>query len=215
MNSFLAFRELGLTSLGMAILLWSGSGHSEALHFELAHGSEFETATQAQVEKLTAEYDLGPWLFTRHVVIDERAIPHSHPVLTLHTRHLGNPEHLLSTFLHEQIHWLFSGNEEGTASAKQDLRQIREDLPVGHPDGAKTLESSYLHLLVILFEYDSIRHLLGTQTAREVMEFWAGDHYRRLYSIVLEEHEAIRQVAARHGFTCCPPKGPKPSAPDE
>jgi hypothetical protein len=51
------------------------------------------------------KYDLTPWLFTRAVVIDDDATPHSHPVLTLHTRHLRDDLLLLSTFIHEQSHW--------------------------------------------------------------------------------------------------------------
>lgn len=93
--------------------------------------------------------------------------------------------------------------------ATSDLRRIHKNLPVGYPDGARTLESSYLHLLVILFEFDSLRHLLGNEPAREVMQFWSEDHYRELYKIVLEDHGRIRGLAGRHGFSCCPPEGPQ------
>lgn len=195
--------------MGVVTLLWVGMASADTLRIELATGTEEEGSTKKQIRKLAAKHELGPWLFTRSILIDDNAVPHSHPVLTLHTRHRNNAERLLSTFLHEQIHWLFSDHGKATSEAIRALREIHESLPVGHPDGAKTLKSSYLHLLVILFEYDSIRHLLGTETAQEVMGFWADDHYRRLYSIVLEEHDSIRQVAARHGFTCCPPEGPE------
>ena len=70
----------------------------------LRHGTVAEQATQRQLEKLFDEYDLSPWLFTQAVVIDEDAVPHSHPVLTLHTRHLKDDLLLLSTFIHEQSH---------------------------------------------------------------------------------------------------------------
>lgn len=207
MKKVLIFRISSL--LSVVILLLATIAWAESLRFELESGSAKERATQRQIKKLVAKHDLGAWLFTRHILVDEGAIPHSHPVLTLHTRHLGEPERLLSTFLHEQIHWLFSGNEQATKRAKDDLRDIYARLPVGYPDGGRTSESSYLHLLVILFEYESLRHFLGAEPARNVMRFWSGDHYRRLYSIVLERHDAIRQVAARHGFTCCPPEGPE------
>lgn len=48
-------------------------------------------------ERILASYDLRRYTFTYQVIIDEKAIPHSHPVLTLHTRHLGSDEQLLST----------------------------------------------------------------------------------------------------------------------
>lgn len=200
---------IGLLSLaGVVTLPWVGMASADTLRIELATGTEEERSTKKQIRKLVAEHELDPWIFTRSILIDENAVPHSHPVLTLHTRHKNNPAHLLSTFLHEQIHWLFSGHEKATEEATRDLWRIHKTLPVGYPDGARTLESSYLHLLVILFEFDSMRHLLGNELARDVMQFWSEDHYRELYKIVLEYHERIRQLAGQHGFSCCPPEGP-------
>jgi len=49
-------------------------------------------------ERILASYDLSRYTFTYQVIIDEKAIPHSHPVLTLHTRHLGSDEQFLSKF---------------------------------------------------------------------------------------------------------------------
>jgi hypothetical protein len=55
-------------------------------------------------EQMLASYDLSRYTFTRAVVIDEKAIPHSHPMLTLQTRHLGSDDLLLSAYVHEQLH---------------------------------------------------------------------------------------------------------------
>lgn len=195
--------------VSLITLLWVGMTSADTLRFELATGTEDERSTKSQIRKLVDKYDLEPWLFTRRTLIDADAVPHSHPVLTLHTRHRNKWERLLSVFLHEQIHWLFSDHEKATEEAIRDLRQIHESLPVGYPDGAKSLESSYLHLLVILFEFDSMRHFLGDERSREVMRFWSEDHYRQLYRVVLEDHERIRRLAKRHGFSCCPPEGPR------
>lgn len=49
------------------------------------------------------------WIRTRDVVVEEKAIPHSHPVLTLNTQYLKNDNALLATFIHEQFHWLEAG----------------------------------------------------------------------------------------------------------
>lgn len=59
------------------------------LTIRLGHGSEAEGIMARQLDALLAKYDLEPWVLTRVVRIDERSIPHSHPVLTLHTRHIG------------------------------------------------------------------------------------------------------------------------------
>jgi hypothetical protein len=45
------------------------------------------------------------------MVIKERAIPHSHPVLTLNTRNLDSDDQLLSAFLHEQLHWYLDAHK--------------------------------------------------------------------------------------------------------
>lgn len=194
---------------GLITLLWVGMASADTLRIELATGTEEERSTRREIKKLAGEHHLDGWLFTRRIRIDADAVPHSHPVLTIHARHRSQPERLLSTFVHEQIHWLFSVHEKATGLVIRDLRRIYANVPVGYPDGAKTLESSYLHLLVILFEFDSMRHLLGDDRAREVMRFWSEDHYRQLYKIVLEDHERIRQLARRHDFRCCPPEGPQ------
>src|SRR5436309_15051543 len=80
---------------------------ADPIQIELAHGSAAEVRTADQLQRLLERFNVEPWLFTRRVMIDERAIPHSHPVLTLHTRHLDRDDVLLSTFVHEQHHvWL-------------------------------------------------------------------------------------------------------------
>jgi hypothetical protein len=68
------------------------------------NGTDAECRTQEQLERLLASYDLGKYTFTRSVVVDEKSIPCVHPVSTLHSRHLGQNDLLLSTYVHEQLH---------------------------------------------------------------------------------------------------------------
>jgi hypothetical protein len=163
-----------------------------------AHSSAEEEQTRQQLERLFERHDLSPWRFTRRVVIDEEAIPHSHPVLTLHTRHLRDDLLLLSTYIHEQSHWYVDRRPRATAAAVAELEAQFPDLPVGHPDGASSRESNYAHLIVIALEWDGLRSLVGELAARQVMEFWASDHYRVLYRTVLAHRSRIRAVLRRH-----------------
>jgi hypothetical protein len=78
----------------------SALGASPHISISLKHGDAKERATQSQLERLLSQYDLTQWISTMSVVIDEDAIPHSHPILTLHTRHLRDDDLLLSTFVH-------------------------------------------------------------------------------------------------------------------
>ncbi len=188
---------LGLLGCGA-----SGGAASAPLSLEitLAHGSAAEVATRDQLTRLTRAYDLSPWSFTQRIAIDEEAIPHSHPVLTLHTRHLESDDQLLSTFLHEETHWFLSDRDEALARAVEQLRVAIPGLPVGFPDGADTERSSYEHLVVIHLEREGLVSLVGEVRTAEVFAFWEGDHYRALYRALREHGGEIAQIARANGL---------------
>ncbi|HTI42964.1 MAG TPA: hypothetical protein VL693_14150 [Vicinamibacterales bacterium] len=71
-----------------------------------------------------------PWLFTRRVLIDERAIPHSHPVLTVGYGDHDDDNLLLSNFVHEQLHWWLVAHQAATDAAIVELRQLFPGMPV-------------------------------------------------------------------------------------
>src|SRR5215472_7467785 len=171
-----------------------------ALTIRTAHNSAPEFATKAQLERLIAAHDLRQWTFTREIVIDEKSIPHSHPVLTLHTRHLKQDDDLLSTYLHEQLHWFLTRHPAETKAAEQDLVKLYPNVPVGYPEGANDTESTYLHLLVCRLEQQADRAVLGEERTAEVMRFWAGDHYRWVYRTVLADGARIDEILERHGL---------------
>jgi hypothetical protein len=170
------------------------------VEIKLAHDLAPERAAKVQLERVLGKYDVEKFLFTRTVMIEKGAIPHSHPVLTLNSRHLDRDDLLLSTFLHEEMHWFLDAHQEQTASAVRELRAAFPVLPVGYPEGADSEESNYEHLIVIYLEYKSIRQLLGDTAGEDVMAYWKTDHYTRLYSTVLENSAIIQQIAARHGL---------------
>jgi hypothetical protein len=169
--------------------------------FALRHDSAPERATRTQLDRLFDGYDLTPWLFTRAVLIDDDAIPHSHPLLTLHTRHLRDDLLLLSTFIHEESHWYLTEHQADVDAAVVELRAIAPGLPVGFPDGAQSETSSYEHLLVIALEERGLKRLVGELAAHEAMEFWATDHYRALYRVVLEKRADVWRVMRTHGLS--------------
>lgn len=176
------------------ILAAAGSSFGADVSIELKHGSEAEQQTKTQLERLLKSYDLGPYTFTQKVVIDENSIPHSHPVLTLHTRHLNSDDQLLSTYVHEQLHWYLVAHQEQTRGAEAKLRKLYPKVPVGFPDGAQDEEGTYLHLIDCYLEMQADRHLLGPQRAADVMKFWAGDHYRWVYKTIVEDEKAIAEI---------------------
>ena len=186
----------------LSLLLHSTSlaqGTMEQVRISVKHDNDAsELQTKSQLQKLLAQYDLSKFIFTKEIIIDRNTIPHSHPVLTLHTRHLKDDELFLSTFVHEQIHWFLTQRQDQTDQAVKELRTIFPKVPVGFPEGAESEDSTYLHLLVNTLEYRADKELLGELRARQVMEFWATDHYRWVYRQVLDEGDKIRAVLRKY-----------------
>ena len=185
--------------LWLAILLCSSlPGASPDVEISLAHGSATEVETRDQLQRILKAYDLSDWLWTRKVIIEGGAIPHSHPVLTLSTRHFKDDSLLLSTFVHEEYHWYETAHPRETSAAITDLRTKYPGLPVGGLDGASDEESSYLHVIVCYAEWQKMKALVGAERAHEVMVFWASDHYRAIYRLVLDHEVAVGDVVNRY-----------------
>ena len=185
----------------MTILLLSVTSYAQPkLDISLKSGSLAETQTRDQLQRLLKTYDLSKWIFTTSILIDEKAIPHSHPVLTLHTRHLKDDSLLLSSFVHEQVQWFLVQKDKETNEAIKELRGLFPKVPVGLPEGSGDEDSTYLHLLVNYLEYRADRELLGELRARQVMEFWSTDHYTWVYKTVLERTRDIGGIAYKHNL---------------
>jgi hypothetical protein len=184
--------------LSGAMACLSAFAAAPSMTIDVKHGSEPELKTRNQLEMLLKRYDLSRYLFTRQVMIDEDAIPHSHPVLTLHARHLGQDDLLLSTFVHEQFHWFLDAHEADTAAAEAELRALYKKVPVGFPEGARDEQSTYQHLLVTYLEYQAMKRLTGDQRALDAMTFWSKDHYTWDYRTLLQDEAKIGGIAAHH-----------------
>lgn len=172
----------------------------ETWSVSLAHGDEREREALDQLERLLQTYDLGKWAFTRRVHIESGTIPHSHPVLTLNTRHLDRDDLALATFLHEQIHWFEVARREASAKAIAELKERYPSVPADHPEGCGSEASTYLHLIICPLEMRAVREVLGLRAADEVLDFWIGDHYKWVYRKVKEEGPVIEAILERHGL---------------
>jgi hypothetical protein len=186
------------TSLSVLLVLPAPLlAQTPTLQITLEHGSEAEARTRDQLLRLVREHDVSPWLFTRYIRIDERQIPHSHPVLTLHTRHLGDDMHLLSTFIHEQFHWFVSDREAQRDSAIAELRLKWPEVPVSGGTGARDEFSTYLHLIVCDMEFQGMERLVGRERAAATLD--GITHYTWIYDRVLND-PAVREINRRWGF---------------
>ena len=194
-------KHLFLNSVLLISILGCGSFLcGQDIDIQLAHNSPAEQQTKAQLERLLKQYDTSKYTFTKKVVIDDSAIPHSDPVLTLHTRHRQQDDELLSTYVHEQLHWYLESKKQQTDAAEKELAQLYPNPPVGGREGSRTLQSDYLHLIVCKLEWDADRQLLGDERAKAVMDFWAQDHYTWVYQTVLADPDKIEEIIKRNNL---------------
>lgn len=114
----------------LTLLLFLALGSAQSVVIQLKHGSDAERRTKRELERIILSYGLSRYTFTHEVIIDEKAIPHSHPVLTLHTRHLGFDDLLLSTYFHEQLHWYLGAHRAQTEAAENELRKLYPKVPM-------------------------------------------------------------------------------------
>jgi len=186
----------------LAIFLLSQAAPTQTnslqLEINLKHDDSKERQTKEQLQRLLAKYDISNWVFTRKILIESSVIPHSHPVLTISTRHLKDDDLLLSTFVHEQLHWYLSEKSKEREEAYNELKAVFPKVPVGFPEGGNDEESTYIHILVCYLEYQAIKELLGELRAKQVMEFWATDHYTWIYKTVLEREREIGSLMRKH-----------------
>src|SRR5262245_28002966 len=180
------------------LLLSIASFAQDKIEIELKYGTPREVQTKEQLQQLLKTYDLSKWIFTRSILIDEKSIPHSHPVLTLHTRHLKDDDLLLSTFVHEQMHWFLSQHEKETKEALKEIQALfAKEAPVEAIDKGGD-EYAYIHILVNYLEYRADKELLGELKAKQVIEFWTTDHYEWMYKTVLARGRDIGTIMFKY-----------------
>lgn len=168
---------------------------SPKISFTTKGGTDREKAEIPRVQEILDKYDLTKWIFTDKIIIEAFAIPHSHPILTLNTRPKSQDE-LLSTFLHEQIHWYVDENKAWEQKAIAEFKKLYKDVPFGNREGAKDEYSTYLHLIVCYLEFKSMVLLVGEEKAEKVMR--ETNHYTWIYERVLKDREALGKTIAKY-----------------
>lgn len=154
--------------------------------------------TKQNILHLTQVYDLTPFLYTRLIHIsNDITAPQSHPVLTLNTINFDKPKKILSTLLHEQIHWWMMEQKTNGALAMSELKKIYLKVP-GIAGADK--ESTYLHLIICYLELKALAFYIGEKSAREViLESMTNDKiYSWIYNQVLNKDFAIKKIVAKY-----------------
>ena len=152
--------------------------------------TEAELSIKKRLEALLAKYDLEKYLYTKEIKIQSGTIPHSHPILTLNTR-FANDTYLLSTFLHEQMHWYTLSKEYDNKKLGEAIFKMYPEVPSKLPEGGGDERSTYLHILVCYLEYHTLSQVIGEEKAKAHMEFMTNQHYTWIYKTVLKDHKKL------------------------
>jgi len=170
-------------------------GPVSGVDIRTVHGTDRENAASAALRAVLAEHDLRHWMFTDLVMVDESIRGgFSHP-LTINPRLLlQRPALTLTTFLHEQLHWLEGPATDGaTAEASQ-----RWPDPPPFPAGGEDLQSTWLHMSVCALEYHSLSEILGRSAAAAELRQHAG--YSWIYGQILADPGWFSGFLRRHGL---------------
>jgi hypothetical protein len=167
-----------------------------SIKIDVAHDTERERETRSLLEQVLASYDLSRYAFTRHVVIEERAVNHAFPVLTLNVRFARSADELLSSYVHEQLHWFLRSRGGDQREAIAELRRMYPGAPVGLPEGADNDVSTYGHLVDCYLEIQADRALLGPERTSAVIA--DKGHYTWIYKTVLDDEARIAVVVRKH-----------------
>jgi hypothetical protein len=180
----------GSTSVGVAAV------DVPAVAVEVARGTERELRTKRTLEQVFATYDLKKYTFARRVMIEEAAINHAFPVLTLNVRFASSADELLSSYVHEQLHWHLRERQSQQQAAIAELRRMYPAAPIGMPEGAETAYSTYGHLVTCYLEIVAARELLGPVRAATVTA--NKGHYTWIYATVLRDETKIARLVEQY-----------------
>jgi hypothetical protein len=170
--------------------VFSGTAFAtDAIDIQTSHHSARELQEKLELEQLLKKYDVSKYTFTRKVVIEERAMNHSFPTLTLNVHFLASNDELLSSFLHEQLHWYLAQHRLAMGDAVRRLKAMYPRAPVGLPEGADTEYSTYGHLIDCYLEIQADRELIGRERTDRVIKNkpW----YTWIYKTILQDEDRI------------------------
>jgi len=149
---------------------------------------------------LRRRHDLARFEYTSVVRIVPGGETFAFPVLTLGNRFADNEDILLSTYLHEQMHWylwhLGTPERDIVEPFMDELVRRYPDAPTTLPDGARNYEATYVHLVVNWLELAATAELIGRPRAFALAE--AQHTYRWIYRTVLRDWDRLGELYERH-----------------
>jgi hypothetical protein len=177
----------------LVILLITVAAYAvEPVTVQTKNATDRERQLKTELEEIIASHDLSKYTFTRTVLVDERAMNYAFPVLTLNTHFRNSDDELLSSFLHEQLHWYLQAHHLQMQDAVAELRRFYPRVPVGLPDGAETAYSTYGHLVDCYLEIQADRQVIGENRTKRVIK--NKPRYLWIYKTVTDDEPRIAAI---------------------
>lgn len=177
-------------------------GDDFRIDVDMSHAEREAARIRDLLTALRKRHDLARFEFTRHVQIVPAGPTHSHPILTLGTRFAETEDLLLSTYVHEQMHWylwrLGGPDHDPIAPFFDELVRRYPKAPTRLPEGARNYEQTYVHMVVCWLEVAAMTELIGRERAHAVADTQWG--YRWIYRTVIADAEPLGRLYAEHGI---------------
>ncbi len=164
------------------------------------NNSSTELVTKEIIETLLDKWDINQYFFTYNVMIEDKAMPHSHPVLTINSFPYNDQIMHLTDLLHEQLHWYFEEEQSSVDKAVTELKLHYPEAPVGHPLGCRDETSSYEHLLLCRLCHKLTSSIFGIDEASYILYYLQNHHYLWVYDTIDKDSEYIDSLLDRYGL---------------
>ncbi len=177
-------------------------GEGFRIDVDLDHARREADRVRDMLHALRRRHDLSRFEYTRVIRVVPGGDTFSHPILTLGNRFADNEDLLLSTYLHEQMHWylwyLGTPEKDPVAPFFDELVRRYPEAPTELPDGARNYESTYLHLVINWLEVAATAEFIGRHRAVAVADVQRT--YRWIYRTVIRDWDALQELYERHGL---------------
>jgi hypothetical protein len=170
------------------------------IDIDVEHAQREAARVHDMLAALRRRHDLSRYEYTRVVRIVPGGDTFAHPVLTLGNRFAENEDLLLSTYLHEQMHWylwyLGTPDRDMVAPFYDELVRRYPDAPIALPDGARNYDATYSHLVVNWLEIAVASEFIGRERAIAVARETRS--YRWIYRTVIRDWDLLGELYERH-----------------
>jgi len=173
------------------------------IDIDLDHARREGERVRDVLAALRRRHDLARYEYTGFVRIVPAGDTFARPdagILTLSNRFAETEDALLSTYLHEQMHfylwYLGTPEQDMVAPFMDELVRRYPDAPTEPPDGARGYDATYLHLVVNWLEIAATSEFVGRERAFAVAR--AQRSYRWIYRTVLKDWDLLGELYERH-----------------